>query len=151
MARSILAVDDQPIIRETLAIWLSAAGHQVTSAASGLEAVQHLERQRFDLVILDVEMPGLSGFDVLAMAQRRTLCPGTPIMMLTASDHTDDIVRARDLGACGYLNKPFSPEDLLDKIARVLEARDTLWIDDFHCIVGKASEATDARAIRAPM
>jgi DNA-binding response OmpR family regulator len=149
MARTILAVDDNPVIRETLAIWLSAAGHQVVCAPSGLDAVQLLEQRKFDLVILDVEMPGLTGFDVLAMAQRRTLCPGTPIMMLTASDYADDIVRARDLGACGYLNKPFSPEGLLDKIERVLEARDTLWIDDFHCIVGQASDGAAVKAPRA--
>jgi two-component system OmpR family response regulator len=103
---------------ELLSASLRLAGFQVTTATSGLEALQAVQRHRPDLVVLDVMLPDLDGFDV---ARRlRTGDTRTPVLFLTARDATEDKIRGLTLGGDDYVTKPFSLEEVVARIRAVL-------------------------------
>ena len=94
----VLAVDDNATIRRAIAMRLSSKGYQVVTAEDGVQALAALERQSFDLVLLDLQMPGMLGHEVL-QTLRKTFNPTQlPVIMLAASDDKQDITRALDLG-----------------------------------------------------
>jgi two-component system response regulator CpxR len=103
---SVLLVDDDRELGEMLVEYLSAEAFTLVTALDGAAALQRLERERFDLVVLDVMLPALSGFDVLRRL-RRTL--SVPVIMLTARGDDGDRIQGFDLGADDYLPKPFNP------------------------------------------
>jgi two-component system OmpR family response regulator len=114
----LLIVDDEPNIRELLSASLRYAGFEVLTAADGREAVQIAERCRPDLVVLDVMLPDMDGFDVI-----RRLRSGSrplPVVFLTARDGTGDKVTGLTLGGDDYVTKPFSLEEVLARIRAVL-------------------------------
>ena len=114
----LLVVDDEPNIRELLAASLRLAGFEVATATGGLQALQVAQRQRPDLVVLDVMLPDLDGFDV---ARRlRTGDARTPVLFLTARDATEDKVSGLTLGGDDYVTKPFSLDEVLARIRAVL-------------------------------
>jgi two-component system OmpR family response regulator len=114
----LLVVEDEPNIVELLSASLRLAGFQVATATSGLEALQAVQRHRPDLVVLDVMLPDLDGFDV---ARRlRTGDTRTPVLFLTARDATEDKVRGLTLGGDDYVTKPFSLEEVVARIRAVL-------------------------------
>jgi two-component system OmpR family response regulator len=114
----LLVVEDEPNIVELLSASLRLAGFQVTTATSGLEALQAVQRHRPDLVVLDVMLPDLDGFDV---ARRlRTGDTRTPVLFLTARDATEDKIRGLTLGGDDYVTKPFSLEEVVARIRAVL-------------------------------
>ena len=114
----LLVVDDDPELRPLVGFALRQASYLVVEAASGEEALQQLERELPDLMILDVNLPGIDGFEVLrrARAGGRRL----PILMLTVRGEEEDLVRGLDLGADDYLTKPFSPRTLLARVRALL-------------------------------
>jgi two-component system OmpR family response regulator len=114
----LLVVEDEPNILELLAASLRLAGFEVATATGGLEAVQAVQRHRPDLVVLDVMLPDLDGFDVA----RRLRSGGTrtPVLFLTAKDATEDKVRGLSLGGDDYVTKPFSLEEVIARIRAVL-------------------------------
>lgn len=112
----ILVVDDEPSIRRTLTQLFARMGYQATEAASGQEALEHIQRQRFDLVILDLNMPEMDGTEVLKTA--RPLAPDTVFIILTAYGTLDSAILAIRSGAFDYLLKP-SP---VQEIVRAVEA-----------------------------
>lgn len=113
----ILLVEDERRMAELLKRGLSEEGHAVTVAADGREGLRVAEAGPFDLIVLDVMLPGLDGFTV---AKRlRAGHNRTPILMVTARDATRDIVEGLDLGADDYLTKPFSFEVLLARVRAV--------------------------------
>jgi two-component system OmpR family response regulator len=114
----LVVVDDEPNIRELLSASLRFAGFDVATAASGTEAVQVVERHQPDLVVLDVMMPGIDGFEVVR--RLRSAGRSMPIMFLTARDATDDKVTGLTLGGDDYVTKPFSLEELIARIRAVL-------------------------------
>jgi len=119
----LVVVDDEPNIRELLSASLRFAGFHVDTAASGAEAVQVVEKSQPDLVVLDVMMPGMDGFEVVR--RLRSAGRAMPIMFLTARDATEDKVTGLTLGGDDYVTKPFSLEELLARIRAVLRrARD---------------------------
>ena len=117
----VLAVDDEEHITELIAMALGFQGFEVDRAASGREALAAIGRRRPDLVVLDVMLPDLDGFEV-ARRLRQTEGAGTrvPIIFLTARDTTQDKIEGLRLGSDDYVTKPFSIEELVERVKAVL-------------------------------
>src|SRR5579884_3906271 len=113
----ILAVEDEPAMADLLASALSEEGHIVTLAANGHHGLAIALAGRFDLIVLDLMLPGKDGFEVAR--QLRKAHVQTPLLVLTARDSPRDIVRALDEGADDYLTKPFSLEVFLARVRAV--------------------------------
>jgi DNA-binding response OmpR family regulator len=116
-APSLLIVDDDRELGQMLQEFLTAEGFRVTIVRDGLEALHRLDAETFDLVILDVMLPSLNGFDVLKRL-RRSL--SVPVVMLTAHGGDDQRIVGLDLGADDYLPKPFNPRELVARVRAVL-------------------------------
>jgi len=114
----LLVVEDEPNILELLSASLRLAGFEVATATGGFQALQAAQRHRPDLVVLDVMLPDLDGFDVA----RRLRSGGTrtPVLFLTARDATEDKVTGLTIGGDDYVTKPFSLEEVLARIRAVL-------------------------------
>lgn len=112
----IFIVDDDPDVRELVAYKLIQAGHDVLSATNGHEALRHVPDAHAELLLLDVMMPGLSGFDVLTQLRAHTATATLPIIMLTAKAQDTDAERGFSLGADDYVLKPFSPRELMSRV-----------------------------------
>jgi two-component system KDP operon response regulator KdpE len=115
---SVLVVDDEPSLRKTIRASLAASGYTVTEAGTGGEAVGVVRGRPFDLVLLDVNMPGMSGVE--ACRQIRALAPRTGIIMVTVRDAEEDKVRALEAGADDYVTKPFRFRELIARLGAVL-------------------------------
>jgi DNA-binding response OmpR family regulator len=113
MARTILVVEDEPTLRETLAEALESDGFRVITAADGREALTRFRADRPDLVLLDLMLPELSGVEVCRILRAES---ATPIIMLTAKDSELDKVVGLELGADDYVTKPFSLRELTARI-----------------------------------
>lgn len=107
------------MIREVMDVTLSQVGFAVTTAATGEAALDVLRRLRVDLVLLDIHMPRMSGLDVL-MAMRRLGRAMPPVLMVSANRNAETVREAMRLGCRGYVAKPFAPEDLVNRVMRVL-------------------------------
>ena len=114
----ILVVDDDDRIRDLTRRFLSNLGYHVTAANGGVTAKKLLEQLLFDLIVLDVMMPQVDGFELLE--HLRQTDKTTPVIMLTARGETTDRIEGLKLGADDYLTKPFEPEELALRIAAVL-------------------------------
>lgn len=121
----ILIAEDEAPLRNLVRMSLEAIGHQVTPASDGAEALAAFTAQPFDLVILDVMMPQVDGFGVCQEIRARS---DVPIIMLTALDSTDDMVRGFELGADDYIAKPFSFKEVQARIHAIL--RRNQWIQE---------------------
>ena len=139
MTYRVMAVDDNPVVTGLIAAVLGEAGYEVETAPAGGEALVILQRNPPDLLLLDLEMPGLDGLEVLRILRDEGVCRGVPVIMLTGESDGHYVARARELGAAGYLLKPFRAEDLRTKVRRVVENADTVWLDDYHTVT-RASE-----------
>ena len=113
----ILVADDDADLLDLVAYALGQAGYLVVKAPDGDTAVAAFDAEVPDLVVLDINMPGTSGFEVCSIIRGRST---VPIMMLTARGEEQDLVRALDLGADDYLTKPFSPRELLARVKALL-------------------------------
>jgi two-component system phosphate regulon response regulator OmpR len=117
-APHLLIVDDDRRIRDLLSRFLTGEGYRVTTANTAADARSKLKSLSFDLLILDIMMPGESGFD-FAKALRGTST--VPILMLTARDATESRIKGLEMGADDYLSKPFEPRELSLRIANILK------------------------------
>src|SRR6185312_4363938 len=117
-APHLLVVDDDRRIRDLLSRFLSTEGYRVTTADTAAEARAKLKHLSFDLLILDVMMPGENGFD-FAKSLRDT--SNVPILMLTARDAAESRIKGLEMGADDYLSKPFEPRELSLRIASILK------------------------------
>ena len=113
----ILVVDDEPHLRRTLRSTLSALGFIVADAETGESALEMLRKERFDLMLLDVNMPGISGVETCRAVKNRS---DISVLMLTVRDRAEDKIQALDAGADGYLTKPFDVNELLARIRAAL-------------------------------
>ena len=120
---TILIADDEPLMRELLEFRLSQKGYQPVSASDGREALARLEDSSPDAVVLDAMMPVHDGFEVLRRMRNSSEHADTPVIMLTARRSEKDIVGALEIGANDYLVKPFMPEELLARLARLLKGK----------------------------
>lgn len=110
----VLLVDDEPSIRRALRTPLNELGFATTEASRGEEAIQLLQSQTFEIVLLDVNMPGIGGMKTLA--RLRSMAPGLPILMLTVVDGEEDKVTALESGADDYITKPFSIREVIARM-----------------------------------
>src|ERR1700690_1105969 len=115
---SVLVVDDEPALRKALRTSLIASGFTVEEARDGEEALETVRHRPFDLVLLDINMPGINGID--ACRRMRGLSPHAGIIMVTVRDFEDDKVRALEAGADDYVTKPFRLRELTARLRAVL-------------------------------
>jgi two-component system phosphate regulon response regulator PhoB len=120
MSHRILVVDDEPDITALVAYHLARAGYRVSTAANGTEALKLARTERPDLIILDLMLPGVSGYDVLAELRRLDETRDVGVILLTARREEVDRIRGLTLGADDYLTKPFSPAELSLRVAALL-------------------------------
>ena len=123
-ARHVLVLEDEPQMRSMLTDNLEFEGYRVTAVATGEEALQAVTARQFALLLVDVMLPGISGFDVCQQLRARGM--HVPIVVLTARTQEQDRIRGLDLGADDYVSKPFSVRELLARV-RALVRR-----DDWH-------------------
>jgi DNA-binding response OmpR family regulator len=116
----ILVADDEPALLRLLEFVLGRRGYIVQGVTNGNAAIEVLKAESPDLVILDVMMPGLDGYEVLTFIRETPRLEGLPVVMLTARAQLDDIQRGLTLGADAYLAKPFDPEELLSVVESLL-------------------------------
>jgi DNA-binding response OmpR family regulator len=120
MAATILIVDDEELIRALLTAFLKRAGYQTHTAASGNEALVQLQEQRPDLVITDIQMPGMNGYE---FCQRVRGACDAPIIVLTGSAGLEENTHQLHLVADAYLTKPLRMQELLDRVAALIGSR----------------------------
>jgi len=113
----VLVVDDEPTVREVVVGYLRRDGHEVSEADDGPGALDLLERDEFDLVVLDMMLPGVNGLDILRSIRANG---DMPVIMLTARAEESDRVAGLELGADDYVVKPFSPRELAARVNGVL-------------------------------
>ncbi len=116
-ARRVLVVDDEPRMTRFIRLNLEHDGFIVSEAASGTQALEQLRDQLPDIVLLDVLMPDIDGFETLSLIREIST---VPVIMLTARGDEDDRVRGLELGADDYITKPFSPRELVSRVRAVL-------------------------------
>jgi DNA-binding response OmpR family regulator len=120
MTAKILVADDEPNIVISLEFLLKREGYTVVIARDGQEAIEAIERERPDLVLLDVMMPKKTGFEVCQDVRTNDALQATKILMLTAKGRDTDVAKGMALGADAYMTKPFSTRDLVQKVADML-------------------------------
>jgi class 3 adenylate cyclase len=120
---SILVVDDNRMNRLMLARGLEQQGHQVWFAENGRQALEFLQNQVLDLVLLDIEMPEMNGYEVLAQMSANPHWRDIPVIMISAVEEIDSVVRCIEMGAADYLNKPFNPVLLKARVDASLEKK----------------------------
>ena len=126
----VLVVDDEETIRTVLKRILEDAGYPVVTAGSGEEALRALSQHRFELALLDVRMPGITGLELLGKIS--TDWPDTGVIMVTAVAELQTAVDAMKLGSCDYITKPFNRDDLLEKVRKANEKRRRQAEDRHH-------------------
>lgn len=129
MAR-ILIADDDPLLRALLQHKLAAGNYQVFSAEHGGEVADMVADHAPDLIVLDAMMPVMDGFEVLRRLKAEQHTRSIPVIMLTALKREQDVVGALQLGAADYLAKPFIPDELVQRIRRVLSVEGMEQGDD---------------------
>ncbi|MGV2828763.1 response regulator [Myxosarcina sp. GI1(2024)] len=119
ISRKILIVDDHRTIRQTVVQALEALGHQVVPATDGRDALRQLENSEYDLMLLDLKMPGMDGLEVLKKAVKKY--PDLPVVIISAHGTINSAIEAMKLGAVDFLEKPFTPQQLRRVIYPILE------------------------------
>ncbi|MBA4138392.1 MAG: histidine kinase [Opitutus sp.] len=122
-AAHLLVVEDEPEIAELARYHLARAGHRVTGAANGWEALTAIHDDPPDLILLDLMLPDLDGLGVCEILRRTPATATIPIVIVSAWTSGDSRILGLELGALDYLTKPFSPRTLVDRVNRILEAR----------------------------
>ncbi len=120
---SILVVDDNDINRDLLSRYLERQGHTVQVAHNGRQALEMIATGAFDLVLLDIMMPELNGYEVLQHLKHSETWRDLPVIMISALDEIDSAVRCIELGAEDYLRKPFNPVLLRARVQACLEKK----------------------------
>ncbi len=119
---TVLIADDEPNILVTLEFLMQREGHRVLLARDGDEALAQLRAHRPDLVLLDVMMPGKTGFEVCQALRADEALAGTKVLLLTAKGRDTDVAQGLGVGADAYMTKPFSTKELATKVAEMLGA-----------------------------
>jgi CheY-like chemotaxis protein len=121
MAR-VLVIDDEPDVRWLLRLSLERVGHEVILAEDGLRGVAMAQRQRPDVMVLDLMMPVMDGYGVLEALGKDARTAALPVLVLTAKAIPEEEARVTGAGAKRFLTKPFDPDDLAGELERLLEA-----------------------------
>jgi DNA-binding response OmpR family regulator len=116
----ILIAEDEPDIRELVAFMLRFAGYEVVTASNGEEAVQGATREIPDLILMDVRMPRMTGYDACRIMKASPALHDIPVVFLSAKGQESEIQSGLDAGAEEYLLKPFSPDELTNRVRMIL-------------------------------
>ena len=151
----ILVVDDEEDILELLRFNLDKEGYQVACSATGEDALAKARRESFDLIILDLMLPGIDGLEVTRKLKDEADTRRLPIVMLTAKGEESDVVAGLELGADDYITKPFSPRILLARVRAVLRRKSLEPTDNLKAIriheldihPGRRSVTADGRPV----
>jgi DNA-binding response OmpR family regulator len=122
MATRVLIAEDEPNIVESLSFVLRRAGYDVTSVLDGEAALAELRARQPALMILDLMLPRLNGFEVLKAVKAEPALRGMPVLILTAKGQTQDRRRAQEIGVDAFMTKPFSNRDIMDEVRRLTHA-----------------------------
>jgi DNA-binding response OmpR family regulator len=136
MSKKVLVVEDEPVLLETLEYNLTRQGYAVCQATTGHEALEVARREEPDLVVLDVMLPGIDGFEVCRILRQES---SMPILMLTARDDVIDKVVGLEMGADDYMTKPFSMHELLARVKAMMR-RQRLIREEVSGGVGEVAE-----------
>lgn len=120
MDKTILLVDDEPDMLEMLSLRLRKAGYKVITAITGEECLQKAEDKYPSLILLDILLPGMSGFEVVRQLKAKKNTEDIPVIMITALIGKDAETKGLERGADYFISKPFDPEELLTKIKTIL-------------------------------
>ena len=142
MAATVLVVEDEPNIGELLRTYLQRDGHRVIWVRRGEDALVELRRHPIKLVLLDIRLPGIDGFEVC-----RRIGGSVPVIMLTARDEEADRVAGLELGADDYVTKPFSPRELMARVKAVLRRAAAQPVADDVSRAGPMTLARGAREV----
>jgi DNA-binding response OmpR family regulator len=134
LTSKVLVVDDDERLSSMLVEYLAPDGMSVTTAANGVQGLRQIEKESYDLVILDIMLPGLSGLEVLK--RLRQSGNRTPVLMLTAKGDDVDRIKGLELGADDYLPKPFNPRELLARAKAILRRTAETENEDAELAVG---------------
>lgn len=121
-SRKVLVVDDDSVVGQSINRVLTEQGYKVREATSGLEALEELGHQHYDMVFTDLRMPGMDGLDMASRMKKYH--PEMPIVVITGYGTEASELKARELGVAAFLHKPLSPEMIIDNAERVLRERD---------------------------
>lgn len=149
----VLIAEDDPLLRMVLHTMLRHAGYDVLLAEDGAQALVLFEREAIDLIMLDVVMPHLTGFDVCRRVRARS---NVPILLLTSRTHTDDVVHGFELGADDYVSKPFKREELLARVKALLRRTQgqqrvlppTVLVHGLHIDAARQLASLDGRVLK---
>jgi two-component system phosphate regulon response regulator PhoB len=120
---TILVADDEEDLRELVAYRLSRSGYEVVEAVDGQEALELATQRTPDLMVLDVMMPRLDGYELTRRVREQDSLRSVPVILLTARSQETDVSRGFDVGADDYLKKPFNPDELVARVRAVLGRR----------------------------
>jgi CheY-like chemotaxis protein len=123
MPPRVLVVDDDPQVRKLVSLNFELDGYDVVSAAGGAEALAEVARQRPDVMVCDVMMPGMDGLEVVRRLRADPKTASLPVVMVSAKAQRSDLTEGKSAGADAYVTKPFDPQDLLDAVAKLLKRR----------------------------
>jgi two-component system KDP operon response regulator KdpE len=145
-AGRILVVDDDPQIRRVMRVTLTGQGYEVDDSKSGDAALEKIRDQRFDLILLDMNMPGTSGLDVCRAIRSQS---EIGIIMLTVRDTESDKVEALDAGADDYVTKPYNAHELLARIRAALRRTPSMLEPNGRVTIGAVEVDFDSRQVTA--
>jgi DNA-binding response OmpR family regulator len=145
MSTRILAVEDDERIRTAVRLALEDEGWEVAEAATGEDALQHFQSQPSDVVLIDIMLPGIDGFEVCRSIRRSS---DVPIVMVTARADTHDVVAGLEAGADDYLTKPFAPKELSARIRALLRRARTSEVSSPHLRFGDLEIVPDEGVVR---
>ncbi len=120
MKKVILVVDDSPTIRKFVSVALSLKGFEILSCADGMEAIEILPTKKVDLLITDLNMPNVDGFELISSIRKNNDYREIPIIVLSYLGDTEDIQKGLECGANSYLVKPFDPERIVHEVSKYL-------------------------------
>ena len=118
----ILIVEDEPNIVESLSFILRRAGFEVDTVTDGAEALDRVRRQVFEVLVLDIMLPGMNGLDVLKAIRSDQALSALPVIVLTAKGQANDRRTAEAIGANAFITKPFSNADVVERVSRLAKA-----------------------------
>jgi two-component system phosphate regulon response regulator PhoB len=145
----VLVVDDEADIVALVAYHLAKAGYRVSTASTGPDALEAARREHPALVVLDLMLPGLSGYEVLEQLRAGESSRDVPVLMLTARRDEEDRIRGLSLGADDYLTKPFSPQELVLRVSAILRrTRATPTVSGATLTLGALEVDTAAHLVR---
>lgn len=146
--KHIFVVDDEPLIRELIEKYLAKEGYQVTGFSEGKPALAEFVRLKPDLIVLDVNMPGMDGLEVCREIRKTS---ELPIIFVTARDDEIDRILGLEIGGDDYLAKPFSPRELVARIKNIFKRMDRVVAPAESSLIGNLSVDTARRVISTPV